>query len=113
MLQLYASYPCSRSSVSVLGVAHLGGTKSGGFCHCTPHRPYGQYTLGPLPMDHVDPARMRADYDCLPQDEFHGDGLTKVHNTRGIITQPRSTCAVPAPPPAPPYADLPVQRGPA
>ena len=84
--------------MSVLWVHPVRCTQAAGCVIAPRHRPYGQYTLGPLPMDHVDPARMRADYDCLPQDEFHGDGLTKVHNTRGIITQPRSTCAVPAPP---------------
>jgi len=73
---------CFLSLLAILCVGPLGPStgvhKSGGFCHSAPHRPYGQYTLGPLPMDHVDPARMRADYDCWPQDEFHGDGLSKV-----------------------------------
>ena len=57
------------------------------------HRALGQYTRAALAMDHIDPILMRVDFDCWPQDEFHGDSLTKVRQC-ALICLPRDITSI-------------------
>ena len=51
---------------------------------CMTDRQFGQHSVAPLPMDHIDPRAMHADYDAWPQDDFHNDGVTKMQQMGGV-----------------------------
>ena len=80
---------------------------------CMTDRRFGQHTVGPLPMDHIDPRAMRADYDAWPQDEFHNDGVTKVQQMGAWPADEMWWLQIPGTAePQPPHIGLPHQRDP-